>query len=199
MNRALVIGEDALCCALGEKLIRSCVPHLNLDTSISKNGRTKLFPELRRYSGAATPECLVLCIGDTDRDSACSILRQYLPEAVPPTFVFRLAVTESESWALADRERFAAHFCIPVGRIPRQTDQIQDPKHLLVTLMKRSKIRFFREEMVSMRDPNKPGTGYNQHLEEFVRDHWRVTNACESSESLQRAVARLQSLAHSRE
>jgi len=47
MNRALVIGEDALCCALGEKLIRSCVPHLNLDTSINKNGRTKLFPELR--------------------------------------------------------------------------------------------------------------------------------------------------------
>jgi len=199
MNRALVIGEDALCCALGEKLIRSCVPHLNLDTSINKNGRTKLFPELPRLSGAATPERLVLCIADTDRDCAHIILNQVLPRKVPRTYVFRLAVTESESWALADREMFAKHFRIPVNRIPHQTDPIQDPKHLVITLMRRSKNRIFREEMVSMRDPNKPGTGYNQHLEEFVRDHWRVTNACESSESLQRAVARLQSLAHSRE
>lgn len=199
MNRALVIGEDALCCALGEKLIRSCVPHLNLDTSINKNGRTKLFPELPRLSGAATPERLVLCIADTDRDCAHIILNRVLPRKVPRTYVFRLAVTESESWALADREMFAKHFRIPVNRIPHQTDPIQDPKHLVITLMRRSKNRIFREEMVSMRDPNKPGTGYNQHLEEFVRDHWRVTNACESSESLQRAVARLQSLAHSRE
>lgn len=199
MNRALVIGEDALCCALGEKLIRSCVPHLNLDTSINKNGRTKLFPELPRLSGAATPERLVLCIADTDRDCAHIILNQVLPRKVPRTYVFRLAVTESESWALADREMFAKHFRIPVNRIPHQTDPIQDPKHLVITLMRHSKNRIFREEMVSMRDPNKPGTGYNQHLEEFVRDHWRVTNACESSESLQRAVARLQSLAHSRE
>lgn len=199
MNCALVIGEDALCCALGEKLIRSCVPHLNLDTSINKNGRTKLFPELPRLSGAATPERLVLCIADTDRDCAHIILNQVLPRKVPRTYVFRLAVTESESWALADREMFAKHFRIPVNRIPHQTDPIQDPKHLVITLMRRSKNRIFREEMVSMRDPNKPGTGYNQHLEEFVRDHWRVTNACESSESLQRAVARLQSLAHSRE
>ena len=199
MNRALVIGEDALCCALGEKLIRSYVPHLNLDTSINKNGRTKLFPELRRYSGAATPECLVLCIGDTDRDSACSILRQYLPEAVPPTFVFRLAVTESESWALADREMFAKHFRIPVNRIPHQTDPIQDPKHLVITLMRRSKNRIFREEMVSMRDPNKPGTGYNMHLKDFIQEDWQVSNACQASDSLRRAVVRLQSLAHSRE
>jgi len=197
MNRALIIGEDALCCALGVKLIRSCLPHLNLDPFIDKKGRTKLFPELPRLSGAATPDRLVLCVGDTDRNCARSILDQYLPETVPRTFVFRLAVTESESWVLADREMFARYFAIPLECIPRQTDPIQDPKRLLVTMMQRSKRRTFREEMVSMRDPNKPGTGYNRHLEDFIQGHWRFANACESSESLRRAVARLKSLAHS--
>ena len=43
MTQILVVGEDALCCALGERLVAACLPGWKLaQTSIDTKGVTKL-------------------------------------------------------------------------------------------------------------------------------------------------------------
>lgn len=192
MKRILVVGEDALCCALGERLIAEALPGwLPAAPAINTKGRTKLLAKIGAYAKQARYVQPVLCIADTDGECAKTLLQHWRPQDAPPAFHFRLAVTEAESWVLADRQGFAQHFAVPVQRLPSRSDDIDDPKRLILDLIRRSKKRLFREEMVSERDPGKQGVGYNLHLSEFVREKWQMAEACEVSSSLARAVARL--------
>ena len=66
MKRILVVGEDALCCALGEKLVAAALPGWSLaGPAIDTKGVTKLIPALPRYSEQAQFVQPVLCIADT--------------------------------------------------------------------------------------------------------------------------------------
>lgn len=195
MNRILVVGEDALCCALGERLVASCLPHWVLAReSIDTRGGTKLLPALPRYVEQAKHVQPVLCIADTDGQCAVELRSQWLPVPKESRFLLRLAVTEAESWLIADREGVADALAIPLARLPHRPDEEPDPKGLLLTLAARSKKRAIREEVVSSADRNKPGAGYNLHLCAFVRSRWEPQRAAQRSPSLARAVERISEL-----
>jgi hypothetical protein len=194
MSRILVVGEDALCCALGERLVAACLPGWQLaQTSIDTKGVTKLQPSLPRYLDLARNLHPVLCIADTDGQCAVEWLGRWLPQA-HDSLVMRLAITEAESWVLADRQGFAQTLEVPLNKLPQCPDEESDPKRLILTLVKKSKIRLFRDEVVSSNDPSKPGTGYNLHLGAFVRSRWNARRAAQHSPSLARAVNRLERL-----
>ncbi len=194
MSRILVVGEDTLCCALGERLVAACLPDWQLaQPSIDTKGVTKLQPSLPRYLSLARSLHPVLCIADTDGQCAVELRAKWLPQA-HERFVLRLAITEAESWVLADRQGFAQALEVPLNKLPQCPDEESDPKRLILTLVKKSKIRQFRDEVVSSADPSKPGTGYNLHLGAFVRGQWDAKRAVEHSPSLARAVKHLERL-----
>ena len=104
--------------------------------------------------------------------------------------------TESlaESWVLADRQGFSQAMKVPLNKLPQCPDEESDPKRLILTLVKKSKVRQFSNEVVSSADPSKPGTGYNLHLGAFVRNQWDARGAAQHSPSLARAVMHLERL-----
>lgn len=196
MNRILVVGEDALCCALGERLVTACLPDWQLaGPSIDTRGVTRLVPALTRYARLAKDRHPVLCIADTDRQCAVTLRSHWLPDWAEPRLLLRLAVTEAESWVLADREGAAVALGVPLARLPQRPDDDLDPKRLVVTLAAKSRNPLIRNELVSAFDRSKRGTGYNLHLAAFVRSTWDVRRAETASPSLARAVRRVSALA----
>ena len=193
MRRIFLVGEDALCCALGQRLAAHCLPQWELaPPPYNAGGFTKLEKSLPRYVEFASRQP-VLCIADTDGKCAVHLLQGWKvwPRA---QFAMRLAVTEAESWVLADRQGFAKAFGVPLNKLPQRPDEERDPTRLIVSLVARSKKRLLRKEMVSSHDPSKPGPGYNTHLAAFVSNDWDVKNAEQHSPSLARAVAHISRL-----
>lgn len=197
MPTVLVVGEDAPCCAFGERLVLDCLPGWQKPLpSIDTRGVTKLRAALPRYCDQARYVQPVVCIADSDGQCPVALLRDWLPHGVPDRFILRLAVSEAESWAMADAVAFADAYQVPANKIPSSQDEASDPKAVLLSLAKRSKSRAIRDEVVSSTDLSKPGTGYNLHLCRFIRQYWRPLEAVARSPSLQRAVAKLNSLAN---
>lgn len=195
MKQVLVVGEDALCCALGEKLAHAALPNWRLARdSINARGITKLAPSLSRYLEQARHVQPVICIADTDGRCPVDLLEQWLGNRKDARFIFRLAVTEAESWLLADSETLAEYFAVPVGKIPVHPDELADPKREVLALARRSKRRPIRAEVVSSSDFGKPGNGYNLHLVEYIRTHWRAQQAARRSPSLARAIRHIRTL-----
>lgn len=195
MKRILVVGEDALCCALGERLVAAGLPGWILArTSIDTKGVTKLVPGLLRYVEQAKHVQPVLCIADTDGQCAVTLRSNWLQGASHERFVLRLAHIEAESWLLADREGFAKALAVPLNKLPQNPDEEPDAKRLVLYLVRRSKERTLRDEVISATDPSKPGTGYNLHLSAFVRAHWNARRGALCSPSLARALKRVQAL-----
>lgn len=192
MTRILVVGEDALSCALGERLVAQVLPGWSLSKApINTNGITKLIPSLPRYLQQAEHVQPVLCIADTDHNCPVDLISQWLPHAHTQRFLFRLAVSEAESWLLSDREAFAGFLGLPVANLPRLPEGLPDAKQEVLRLARQSRVRRIRQEVVSSFDASKPGTGYNTHLCGFVRRDWRAAHAIGTSISLSKAVQRL--------
>ncbi|MBU6439850.1 MAG: hypothetical protein KGJ03_04740 [Betaproteobacteria bacterium] len=195
MTRILIVGEDALCCALGERLVAQALPGWTLaGPPIDTKGITRLVSSLPRYARQARELRPVLCIGDSDGRCVKQLLGQWLPKEVPDRFVLRLAVAEAESWLLADRHGFAKGLGVPINKLPRHADALADPKLAVLGLVARSSKRMFRDEIVSRVDPTRRGAGYNVHLSAFVRTHWDACRARECSPSLARAWRRVLAL-----
>lgn len=195
MNRILVVGEDALCCALGARLVAACLPQWTLAREpINTRGVTKLVPEIPRYAQQAKHVQPVLCIADTDGQCAVDWLHRWLPPTANERLLMRLAVTEAESWLIADRAGLAEAWSVPLAKLPQQPDGEVDPKQVVLSLAARSKKPAIKEEVVSRFDRNKPGSGYNSHLTAFVNSTWDVRRALQVSPSLARAVRRLEAL-----
>lgn len=189
-----MVGEDGLCCALGERLVQQALPGWSLArASINTGGITKFLPALVRYAQQAQHVQPVLCVADTDMSCAVQLKNQWMPANSTDDFLLRFAVSEAESWLLADREAIALFFGIAEANVPRNPDSLDDPKLEILRLAKRSS-GMLRREMISPNDLQKPGTGYNVHLQKFAREKWRPIVARHHSESLNRAlldVARL--------
>ena len=192
MNLVQVVGEDALCCALGERLVATVLPGWSLAReSVNARGVTKLIPRLPGYIQQARHVQPVICIADTDKGCPVDLIAKWMTEEGNERFILRLAVNEAESWLLSDRESFASFFKVPVARLPRHPDDEPDPKQTILNLAARSKSRDIRTEVVSSLDSSKQGSGYNFHLCRYVKAMWRVDEAIARSPSLNRAVQRI--------
>lgn len=200
MSRILVVGEDDLCRALGERLVAALLPGWTYSApSISSGGITKLVAALPRYRAYAMHRDPVLCIADTDGRCAASLVDQWAPASSRAPLLLRLAVIEAESWVLADGERIAEFLGVSPSRIPDNPDSERNPKRLILDLARRSRKRAIRQEVVSALDTNRPGPGYNHHLAGFVNRHWHAREAADRSPSLARAVNRLVAVGGGRE
>lgn len=196
MTRIRVVGEDALCCVLGERLVATALPRWQLSgASINTRGVSKFVSALPRYAEQARHVQAMLCIADTDGRCAVELRQLWWPRGASGPFLMRLAVTEAESWVLADREAVADFFRVALKHVPLQPEAEPDAKRTMLHLAKLSKVRELREEMLSFSDLSKPGAGYNLHLGRLVQQVWQPRRAAERSDSLRRALERLEALA----
>lgn len=193
MAQMFVIGEDGLSCALGVKLVTDVLGWALAQPALDTKGVTKLVANIPRYMGLAELHP-VLCVADTDGQCAMTLAAEWRPRWAPRNFLLRLAVSEAESWLLADREAFAAFLEVAEARIPDRPDNIPDPKRLVVNLARRSRRRTLRQELVSSTNAERPGAGYNIHLREFAERSWRPREAARRSPSLAKALRRLEEL-----
>lgn len=185
-----------MCCALGERLVQHALPGWSLaGRPINTGGITKFRTALGRYAQQAQHVQPVLCLADTDKRCAVQLKNQWLPSTATHKFLLRFAVSEAESWLLADREAIAHFFGIAEANIPRDPDVLDDAKLEVLRLVRRSS-GIFRREMISNLNLQKPGTGYNAHLQRFVMERWRPAVARVHSASLDRALLNVARLAN---
>ncbi len=161
-----------------------------------KNGKTSLLSHLRGYANAAQFSPWVVLVDlDTEADCAPAFLRSLgFPLSNSP-LCFRVAVREVESWFLADQERMASWLGVRLDQVPRNPDDLPDPKSTLVRLASLSPHRHIREDMVPRPDSGRSvGPGYTSRVIEFIRSHsrgWRPEVAKNNSESLNRCTTGL--------
>jgi len=190
----LLVGEDALCCALGAALIAQAGVAVALSATIKTGGANRFRDEIPRMNNAAN-HFPVLMVADADQ-APCVVtqVRSWLPPRKSHNLLLRLAVREAESWVLADSAAFAAFAAVSPAKVPRRPDELEDPKRFLLNLVTKSKRRDLKAEMLPRNSRSSIGLGYNLHLETFVRDHWSAARAAEQSPSLARALPRVRAL-----
>lgn len=197
MSQVILVGEDTLCCALGLRLVAHALPGWTVPIDpIVAGGVTKLAPELPRYQAVAQRGPCVLCIADSDQHCPVELVASWLgPHPSAARFVLRLAVREAESWVLADRAGMNRHFKVPLGKLPRQPDELADPKTDLLRCVARYAPMALRREMVHQGTPLRRGVGYKAGLRSYMANTWGPERAAVQSPSLQRALIGIAGLA----
>ena len=176
-------------------MVRQALPGWSLSRQpINTGGITKFLAALGRYAHQAQHVQPVLCLADTDRRCAVQLRNQWMPANATHEFILRFAVSEAESWLLADREAIAQFFGISKANIPLDPDSLDDAKLEMLRLVRRSS-GILRREMISTLDSQKPGPGYNVHLQKFALEQWRPAAARVHSASLDRALRNVARLA----
>ena len=141
----------------------------------------------------------VFMLVDQDSGTACppQLIRSWIRGPRHPRFFLRIAVLEVESWIMADQKGIASFLSVPPSRIPVDTDGLPHPKEFLVSLARRSNRKRLKADLIPRPGAtSKVGPGYNQRLEEFVRLHWDIERASQTSNSLQRTLGRLGAAFH---
>ncbi|MBK1718763.1 hypothetical protein [Thiocystis violacea] len=190
MIRFAVATEDALSEAVAETLLRQVGDH-SVDMRLRKDGFGYLKGRIRDFNRIAMNVMPVLLLTDLDRMRCAPELRAaWLLDGPHPRLLFRVAVRETESWLLADRLAFAEFLGIAIARIPDRPDDLTDPKAALLNLVRRSRRRNLKQEILPAPGVSFPvGLGYDEQLSGFVRDQWDCRRAAKTSPSLARAVA----------
>jgi len=108
----------------------------------------------------------ILMLTDLDQSPcAQTLISDWLgPRQQPPGFLFRVAVREVESWLLADHAAMSDFLGLNIGALPKEPDQLNDPKQALLALAQRAR-REVRDDLVVRRGAiASQGLGYNARL-----------------------------------
>ncbi len=157
-------------------------------------GKNYLRENVARFNHAAAHVPFIILADLDNEDSAPGLINRWLPQGRRSNLVLRIAIREVESGLLADRKRFAEFLGVVGIKPPLKPDDCDDPKSLLVNLVRRSNQRDIREDLVPAPDStSKVGRNYVGQLTGFVTTKWRVddeTRLC--SRSLDRAMRALE-------
>lgn len=199
MTEIALATEDELSEVVGFRLVGEVGQALRIGLRFRKGGQGYLkanigkFCEIARY----TP---VILFTDLDRtECPPTLLRAWVgDQPLPEHFVFRVAVRETESWLLADREALADFLGVALNRVTQSPDELADPKEALLALIRGCRNRGLKRDLLpEAGSSSKIGLGYNAVLGSFVRTNWNVDRAAANSPSLARAKLRIKQLADS--
>ncbi len=192
LNSVILVVEDVL----GEVVSTKILEHfgINIERKIVYEGKSYLQQKARNFNRTAYEECGIFMLTDLDSSDICppTLIRSWIRGPLNPWFFFRIAVIEVESWIMADRDALSEFLSIPIHRVPRNTDNIPNPKEFLVSLARRCTQRTVREALVPARGANRVvGVRYNAMLSNFVHSQWNLERAASISPSLKRTVDRI--------
>jgi len=136
-----------------------------------------------------------LILRDLNSDAICAA--EFLKGQPSPSkwMCFRIAVRELESWLMADRNGFADFFDVPIGLLPEEPDNENDPTQTLVNVTRRSRSASIRRRMIPKNGMHTSvGMLYEATIIEFAEQHWSLVRASSRSDSLRRARKALKAL-----
>lgn len=195
MRWIAIATEDELSERVGEKLIQQAGGKLSISLRLRRGGSGYLRSRLANFCQMAAHQPVVV-ITDLDRiECAPGLIGTWFAgQPRPPGLIFRVAVREIESWLLADHEGMKKLLGKRIGHLPREPDQLPDPKAVLLALAERSP-REVRTELVAARGAiASQGLGYNKLLGGFVQKNWDPEKAASRSPSLHKALERIKNL-----
>ena len=184
--------EDSLSEAVGKAVLFSLRMSSSQTFGLKGNAYLRKKVSALNKTARAFP---VLLLTDLDSPSSCppELIRGWFREPISNGFLFRVAVMEIESWIMADRDSFASFLGVSCKRIPRQPDEVRNPKEKLLAIARLSRKRDVREDIVPARGSTaKVGPGYNIRLGEFTRTVWNPKKASAASPSLKRTLLALE-------
>ena len=193
LNNVTLVVEDVL----GEVVSIKILQHFGIDIErkVMYEGKSYLQQKARNFNRTAHEGCGIFMLTDLDSPNMCppTLIRSWIRGPLNRRFLFRVAVMEIESWIMADRQALSEFLSIPIHRVPRNTDNIPNPKEFLVSLARRCKQRTVREALVPARGENRVvGPRYNAMLSDFVHNQWDLERAASVSPSLKRTINRIQ-------
>ena len=191
---ALVV-EDELSEAVARKLLESSSRSYAIRIVYSRGGYGHIKKNICGFNNAAkgTPYLVVTDL-DTE-DCAPALIDKWLKKrTLHPNLVFRVAVKEVEAWLLAHRSAFAKFVGVREGVVPENVEQIDDPKKKLIDIVRRSRRKRLREDIVPpLRSTREQGPNYNGRLVRFVEGPWDPRDCANVSRSLEKAILRIDS------
>lgn len=197
MISVYVATEDPLSEAVVDRLVQEENQGMQVAVRMGKQGNGYLRTNFRSFNKIAR-SFPVLLFTDLDQiDCPLSLIEDWQGKIVLwDMLLFRIAVRETEAWLLADRDGFAEFSGVPVDRIPLEPELLDDPKEVLINLIRRhSKKRAIKTDILPEKGSRaKVGLAYNQALCGFVQGSWSLERAAKSADSLNRARRRLHDL-----
>jgi hypothetical protein len=187
--------------SVGGKLIFFCGHDLGIVYN-TRSGYNYIKTRAAKFHPLATDVSGVLVLTDfRDAAAACPpvALQAYLLNKLPhpaPSFLFRFAVNELESWLMADRQGLANFLSVSADRMPRKPELEEFPKLTLVNIARRSRKTVIKKGIAPPQGhAASVGPDYTTLLHEFIVKHWNIEAAMTCAPSLERCVRRLRELA----
>lgn len=191
-----LVVEDVLSEYTVRKILSEVRPDLTVKTVYKNGGFGYIKSNVKRF-WKASQQIPFVVLADLDNEiCAPSRVLNWLG-FIPCTgrFVFRIAVHETESWLMADRGSFSDFLGISERLVPKDPDILLDPKEKLLSLVKRSKKRCLKEDILPLAGKHVTvGPAYNSSLAKYVLEFWNPQRAAGCSASLQKAIRALESL-----
>ena len=180
-----------------EAVIRRIITDVgaSIDNVYGKKGKGTLFQKKDAYNHAARFSNWVLLV-DLDHEEGCAppLLKKWLPQPAP-RMCLRVAVRSIEAWLLADRRKIADFLRVPFSRVPRNPDDLDNPKQTMVSLAAGSSNRAIKTDMLPRAGSQLSiGPAYSSRLIEYASTFWRPTIAMKTSDSLKRCVFKLRKM-----
>lgn len=154
-----------------------------------KNGKPFLRQRIQGFNNAAKRWPWLVLV-DLDHDAGCPppLCETWVPN--PALYLcFRVAVREVEAWLMADPGSLASFLGVGLTRIPKDPEQLDDPKREMVNLARLSRRPLVRKDMVPREGSGRSvGPAYASRLIEYVQTSWQPELASKQSESLRRAI-----------
>ncbi len=187
-----LVVEDPLSDAVARKILESSKRPFAVGPTYGLTGSGYIRKNISRFNVAAKAIPFLVII-DLDREECPPLLlSEILKISKHPNLLIMIPVKEIEAWLLSHRSAFAEHFRVSENKIPINTEKIDDPKVFLLELIRKSRNKEARLDMLPIKGTSsKQGPNYNGRLISFVESSWNPEQASSSSKSLKRALDRV--------
>ncbi|MGB9181827.1 MAG: hypothetical protein WCB68_21530, partial [Pyrinomonadaceae bacterium] len=131
---------------------------------------------------------------DTHLLCPAEVIAQWIPNR-QPKMLFRIVVREIESWLMADRHNLAGFLKISIDKVPRNPEQLHDPKLKLINLARGTRDAHVRSALVpEIGSTAQVGKLYDSEMRRFINRLWNVEAARNNAPSLDKCLKRLEEL-----
>jgi len=195
MARICLATEDSLSEAIAHRMVAQVCPDFEVGPCFRKHGFGYLKANIEKFCKVAERSPLLL-ITDLDKaQCAAALVSNWMgTKGQPENLIFRVAVRETEAWLLADHIGMKSLLGKGANKLPREPDRLPDPKRELLTLAAKAPRDVQHDLLPEPGAVASQGLGYNHRMGEFVRNDWDPQRASMYSDSLRRALERLNEL-----
>jgi hypothetical protein len=182
--------EDELSEIVIRKICRALPVMPTIVKCFRENGIGYVQRNISFFISAACAQRPYLVLVDLDRvDCAPNAIKKWNIPSSLNHFIFRIAVRETETWLLGDRNHFAEYFRIPKEKIPYNPESVEDPKEFIVNSVRRyGNVRLKRSVVPEQGSSAKIGKGFVSEMVKFAIEKWNVLEAKKCTDSLQRFI-----------